>query len=67
MSFSPFVGDLMFLRKFWSSQTILHDIGPYVVIDIPIAGVPVFQVHKESDISDVKTLRRTLLLTTGER
>ena len=35
---------------------------PYVVIDIPIAGVPVFKVQKESDISDVKTLHRNLLL-----
>ena len=34
----------------------------YVVIGIPIAGVPVFKVQKESDISDVKTLHRNLLL-----
>ena len=35
---------------------------PYVVIRIPIAGVPVFKVQKESDISDVKTLHRNSLL-----
>ena len=35
---------------------------PYIVIGIPIAGIPVFQVQKESDTSDVKTLHRNLLL-----
>ena len=35
---------------------------PYVVIDIPIAGIPVFKVQKESDSAVVKTLHRNLLL-----
>lgn len=35
---------------------------PYVVIGIPIPGIPVFEVQKESDYSDVKTLHRNLLL-----
>ena len=35
---------------------------PYVVVDIPIAGIPVFKVQKESDSSVVKTLHRNLLL-----
>ena len=35
---------------------------PYIVIGVPIAGIPVFQVQKESDTSVVKTLHRNLLL-----
>ena len=35
---------------------------PYIVIGVPIPGIPVFQVQKESDTSDVKTLHRNLLL-----
>ena len=35
---------------------------PYVIVDIPIAGIPVFRVQKESDSSVTKTLHRNLLL-----
>ena len=35
---------------------------PYVIVDIPIAGIPVFRVQKESDSSITKTLHRNLLL-----
>ena len=38
------------------------DKDPYVVIDIPIAGIPVFKVQKESDSSFVKSLHRNMLL-----
>ena len=35
---------------------------PYIVIGIPIPGIPVFEVQKESDSSDVRFLHRNLLL-----
>lgn len=35
---------------------------PYVIIDIPISGIPVFTVQKESDSSVTKTLHRNMLL-----
>ena len=35
---------------------------PYVVIDIPIAGIPVFTIQKVSDSAVIKTLHRNLLL-----
>ena len=35
---------------------------PYIIVDIPIAGIPVFRVQKESDSSVTKTLHRNLLL-----
>ena len=35
---------------------------PYIVIGVPIPGIAVFQVQKESDTSDAKTLHRNLLL-----
>ena len=38
------------------------DKDPYVVIDIPIAGIPVFKIQKVSDSAVIKTLHRNLLL-----
>ena len=35
---------------------------PYVIVDIPISGIPVFKVQKESDSSVTKTLHRNMLL-----
>ena len=34
----------------------------YVIVDIPIAGFPVFKVQKVSDSSVTKTFHRNLLL-----
>ncbi|MCG8044919.1 MAG: RNase H-like domain-containing protein [Candidatus Thiodiazotropha endolucinida] len=35
---------------------------PYIITDIPVSGIPVFKVQKESDSSDTKTLHRNMLL-----
>ena len=59
------VGDRVLIRQvaFKGRHKISDkwDKDPYVVTDIPIAGIPVFKVQKESDSAVVKTLHRNLL------
>ena len=60
------IGDRVFIRQVaFKGRHKISDKwikDPYVVIGIPIAGIPVFKVQKESDSSDVRTLHRNLLL-----